>query len=1122
MAETALPYVLELITTSVSADIARGEISTSPRGVPLAIARAARDSGPWLILVATQREADELEEDVAAWLGDSTAVVTWPAWDVAPFERVSPDVVTMGRRAQIRHHLAHGSAPHVVIATTRSALQVVPPLGDVRHVEVGGDVDRDDLLRWLVAHGYRREPQVEHRGEVAVRGDIVDVWLSHLDEPIRIELFGDEVERITVFDVTTQRSLQPLMSCDVFPAREWKPSDDVRSTAQRAIENNANLAEVLQPLCEGELVDGMESWLGWLCPDAPTFLEILEPSRKLLVLDAERVEQRSDDILIEEQELADVVAATWGLENSPLLHRKLSDVMGRRTPDLMVSSDVRRTLDWPVTDPPVCQGDIHRLVTHVRSGAVSRAVLAVTTTATQSRLLSLLEDAGIVVTDECRNLSHADIAVIVAPLARGVSTPDVTIWSEADFTGRRTPRRQPRARSRHVDGFFDDLAVGALVVHRTIGIARYAGAATRTIGETTRDYLVLEFRGGDRLFLPTDQIDLVTPYTGGGSPQLSRMGGTEWQRTTARARADAQLIADELVTLYRLRAAAPGHTFGVDTQWQLEMENMFPFTETPDQRRAIDEVKSDMESPRPMDRLVCADVGFGKTEIAVRAIFKAVQDNKQAALLVPTTLLASQHFATISERFASFPVRVALLSRFVSNEEAATTLQGLREGSIDVVVGTHRLLGDNVAFKDLGLLVVDEEQRFGVTHKDAIKRLSVGVDVLTLTASPIPRTLEMALTGIRDLSMVTTPPVDRQPILTHVGEFDDGAIIEAVRRELLRDGQVFYVHNRVADIELVATQLGRLVPEARIAVAHAQMDEEVLERTVQDFFERRYDVLVCTTIVESGIDMPSVNTLIVDRADKLGLGQLHQLRGRVGRSGVRAYAYLFHPRGVVLSETAFERLRCIGDNTALGSGFKIAMRDLEIRGAGSLLGHRQSGHVAAVGYDLYVQLVAEAVAEAKGVQLPTSRAVVLPRLGHAYLPESYIVAEDQRLEAYRRLTGSRSVDELHDVADEWRDRYGVVPPEAEELLRVMELRAACVEYGIDEVTTTVRDGNTLATVKVSGLSPEWFTAIRRRSGVQSVDPALQVVILRFDGVIDTVVPVTQLIHELWSQTTSVA
>ena len=1122
VADSALSPLLRLVTSSVVADISRGEVATSPRGVPLAVARAALDDGPWFVLVATHREADELEEDLAAWLGDENDVVTWPAWDVAPFERVSPDTVTMGRRAQIRHRLANGDAPRVIIATARSALQVIPPRGDARQLVAGEEVDRDELLRWLIANGYRREPQVEHRGDVAVRGDIVDVWLSHLNEPIRVELFGDEIERITVFDVTTQRSVESLERCDVFPAREWQPSDDVRATAQRAVATHPALAEVLQPLCDGEFVDGMESWLGWLCPHASTLINVLEESRKLLVVDPERVRQRSEDILLEESELADVMAATWGLMEAPLLHRTMHDTFGDRQPDVVVRSDIRGSVSWPVTDPPVCQGDVHRLATHVHADDVERAILVVGSLATQSRLISLLEDTGLAVADTYEDDHHADLCVIVAPLARGLSTPTAVVWSEADFTGRRIPRRQPRARSRHVDGFFDDLAVGALVVHRTIGIARYAGAATRTIGETTRDYLILEFRGTDRLFLPTDQIDLVTPYTGGGTPQLSRMGGTEWQRTTARARADAQLIADELVTLYRLRAAAPGHAFAPDSQWQREMENLFPFTETFDQRRAIEDVKSDMESSRPMDRLVCADVGFGKTEIAIRAIFKAVQDNKQAALLVPTTLLASQHYTNIVERFASFPVRVALLSRFVSDDDAAATLKGLREGSIDVVVGTHRLLGDKVAFKDLGLLVVDEEQRFGVSHKDAIKRLSVGVDVLTLTASPIPRTLEMALTGIRDLSMVTTPPVDRQPILTHVGEFDDGAVIEAIRRELLRDGQVFYVHNKVADIDEVATQLGRLVPEARIAVAHAQMEEDVLERTVQDFFEHRFDVLVCTTIVESGIDMPSVNTLIVDRADRLGLGQLHQLRGRVGRSGVRAYAYLFHPRGVVLSETAFERLRCIGDNTALGSGFKIAMRDLEIRGAGSLLGHRQSGHVAAVGYDLYVQLVAEAVAEAKGVQLPSSRAVVLPRLGHAFLPESYIRAEDQRLEAYRRLTTSHSVEELQDVADEWRDRYGVLPPEAEELLRVMELRVACVEYGIDEVTTGVRHGTTFATVRASGLSPEFLLALQQRESVRSVDTATHVVTLAFDGVIDTVVPVTALVHELWSQRPSVA
>jgi transcription-repair coupling factor (superfamily II helicase) len=529
------------------------------------------------------------------------------------------------------------------------------------------------------------------------------------------------------------------------------------------------------------------------------------------------------------------------------------------------------------------------------------------------------------------------------------------------------------------------------------------------------------------------------------------MGGAEWQKTRAKARAAAFLVAQELVDLYRLRTVAVGHAFSPDTTWQREMEELFPYTLTADQAQAIDDVKADMELARPMDRLICADVGFGKTEIAVRAIFKAVQDNKQAAVLVPTTLLASQHFATMTDRFAGFPVKVALLSRFVDDAEAKETLEGLRDGSVDVVIGTHRLLSLNVSFKDLGLLVVDEEQRFGVTHKEAIKSRSIGVDVLTLSASPIPRTLEMAFAGIRDLSMITTPPADRRPILTHVGEYSEPAVVEAIRRELLREGQVFFVHNRVADIDQTAKRLGQLVPDARIAVAHGQMDEGTLERAMVDFWERRFDVLVCTTIVESGIDLPSVNTLIVDRAERLGLGQMHQLRGRVGRSAQRAYAYLFHPADKVLSETAYERLRTIGDNTALGSGFKIAMRDLEIRGAGNLLGHDQSGPVAAVGYDLYVQLVAEAVADAKGFVLPEVVTINLDVPGEAHLPKSYVKADDARLEAYRRLAGVKAMDELEDLRAEWLDRYGPLPSAAAGLLELAQLRLTCLRLGVSSV-----------------------------------------------------------------------
>jgi len=635
------------------------------------------------------------------------------------------------------------------------------------------------------------------------------------------------------------------------------------------------------------------------------------------------------------------------------------------------------------------------------------------------------------------------------------------VLSATDVTGRRMPHRRARPRTRAADGFFDDLEAGSFVVHRQHGVARFEGVTSMTMAGTTRDYLILQYRGSDRLYLPVDQIEAITPYSGGESPTLSKMGGADWQRTRAKARAAAGEVAAELVELYRKRLAVEGHAFGADTPWQAEMESAFGYVETEDQLKAITDVKTDMEEPRPMDRLVCGDVGFGKTEVAVRAAFKAVQDGTQAAILVPTTLLASQHAQTFADRYAPYPVRVELLSRFLSPAQQKVVVDGLSDGTVDVVIGTHRLLGQDVQFKNLGLLVVDEEQRFGVTHKEAVKRIAEGVDVLTLTASPIPRTLEMALTGIRDLSMVNTPPADRRPILTYVGEHDPAAVSEALRRELLREGQAFYVHNRVSDIERVAREVRDLVPEARVAIAHGQMDEGSLETVVLDFWERRYDVLVCTTIIESGIDMPSVNTLIVDRADLLGLGQLHQIRGRVGRAGQRAYAYLFHPADRVLSEQAYERLRTIGEHTELGSGFKIAMRDLEIRGAGNLLGSDQSGHIAAVGYDLYVQLVAEAVAEARGETRPAPPTVSVDLPGDAHLPKDYVAAEDARLEAYRRLAGATSLDEVDDIGVEWADRYGPLPEAARGLLALARLRASAMARGISEIAmSSVRPGGT--------------------------------------------------------------
>jgi transcription-repair coupling factor (superfamily II helicase) len=530
------------------------------------------------------------------------------------------------------------------------------------------------------------------------------------------------------------------------------------------------------------------------------------------------------------------------------------------------------------------------------------------------------------------------------------------------------------------------------------------------------------------------------------------MGGADWQKTRNRVRSAVREIAAELVILYRRRLAETGFAFSPDTPWQRELEDAFPYEETPDQLQAIAEVKADMERPVPMDRLVCGDVGYGKTEVAMRAAFKAVQDGKQVAVLAPTTLLANQHGQTFRERFAGYPVRVEVLSRFLSQNEQRSVVADVAAGTVDVIIGTHRLLSDDVKLSDLGLLVIDEEQRFGVQHKERIKRLRANVDVLTLTATPIPRTLELSLTGIRDLSLVQTPPEERQPILTYVGEYDDRAVSEAIRRELLREGQVFYVHNRVQDIEHVSARVRELVPDARVAIAHGQMDESRLERVVLDFADREHDVLVCTTIVESGLDMPTVNTLVVDRADLLGLAQLYQLRGRVGRRGQRAYAYLLHPPDQVLSEEAYERLKAIGEFTDLGSGFKLALRDLEIRGAGNLLGGAQSGHIAAVGFDLYCELVTEAVGELKGETPEETFEVVIDVPLDAHLPREYVSRDDVRMEAYRRLAAVTVRSDVEDVRAEWLDRYGPLPPPAEALLAVARLRAECVRIRATNVS----------------------------------------------------------------------
>ncbi len=1040
---------------------------------------AASGRRPLLVAVPTRLEAETLSADLAAFLGPDE-VEELPAWETLPFERVSPSVETMGRRCRVLHRMANDQQrrPAVVVVSARALAQFVDPAAATAPVTVhrGDIVDQFELVSRLSEFGYRREHQVEHRGEMAVRGSIVDVFGSTAAAPVRVDFWGDDVDRVAEFSVGDQRSVSSLEQVEIFPARELRPDAAMRRRAASLVASQPWGREQWDRLADGALFEGMESWWPWLVERLAVVPDLVPDDGAVVLVEPRRLGDRADEILAEEEDLAAGLARTWGTDAAgmPRLHGGFESLLGGVTAPvwmLPAAPDSPSTQALTASGWDRTHGSIEPLAARLRDlVAGGYQVMLGAPGSTADRLSALLAEHG------------ARVEPMDANLDRGAVLPDIklAVLAETDVTGRRRTHRPPRVRSRDQRRFLADLAPGAFVVHQHHGVARFEGMVRRAIGGHEREYLLLAYRGGDRLYVPSDQIDSIRHYTGGEAPALSRMGGSDWSATKSRVRRAVAEVAQELVVLYQRRMTTAGRAFGPDTPWQRELEDSFEYQETRDQLLAITDVKSDMERSVPMDRLIVGDVGFGKTEIAVRAAFKAVQDGCQVAVLVPTTLLAQQHTQTFRDRCTPFGVRVETLSRFLTPPQAREVLRALEAGEVDVVVGTHRMLSADVNFKRLGLLVIDEEQRFGVRHKEAIKSMRADVDVLTLTATPVPRTLEMSLTGIRDMSLLDTPPADRQPILTYVGEHADRPVAEAIRRELLREGQIFYVHNRVADIEHAAQRVRLLVPEARVAVAHGQMDEGTLERVVLDFADYRYDVLVCTTIIESGIDMPTVNTLVVDRAERLGLGQLHQIRGRVGRSGRRAYAYLFHPTDSVLSEDAYERLKTIGEATQLGSGYRIAMRDLEIRGAGNLLGEAQSGHIAAVGYDLYCRLVNEAVAELRGETIPEPPEVTIEVPVDAHIPAEYISREAARLEAYRRLASVTEHAELDDIRAEWGDRFGPVPEPAESLLSIGRLRVECLRAGVSEVVVTRRGGGALSAERFAArLAPVDLPASRR-------------------------------------------
>ena len=1025
---------------------------------------------PILVITASSRAAEELASEIRECHIDT---LEFPAWETLPHERLSPSSDTVAKRITTLHALQDNSKNWVVVAPIRAVIhkfnsQIVNTKPII--LERGLEFDLTALQMQLVTFSYTRTDLVERRGQFAVRGGILDIFPPDQDHPIRIDFFGDEIEEMSFFAVADQRTAEQISTqIKILPCRELLITDEVKNRAKSLASEFES--ELLSKISEGLQPEGMESLIPMLIDDLHLITESMPRYFETFFVERERVVGRLADLLATNEEFyeaawsnaavggkAPIASGSTYIEWDDLLeqipsHRDLRQF----------GSDADTFLDISPIEP--LRGNSERLILNLESALneKKKIIFSASSKGMIDRYASIFRDANLPV--QIQYPLHAaptsgHITLTASLFRNGFNFDELLFLTERDLTGTQSAsnERLPSRRKKAIDPL--QLRSGDYVVHEQHGIGRYVEMVQRSVGGVVREYLVIEYapakRGqpGDRIFVPTDSLDQISKYIGGETPTIHRIGSSEWSKAKSRARKAVKEIAGELIRLYAARTSAPGFAFSPDTPWQRELEDNFAYVETADQISTIEDVKRDMERPYPMDRLICGDVGYGKTEIAVRAAFKAVQDGKQVAILVPTTLLVQQHFKTFSDRYAGFPIKVAGLSRFNSTKDSKEIISELSKGSIDVIVGTHRLLSNDVQFKDLGLVVVDEEQRFGVEQKEQLKKLRTSVDVLAMSATPIPRTLEMAITGIREMSTITTPPEERHPILTYVGPQDEKQISAAIHRELLRDGQIFYIHNRVESIDRAALKLKELVPEARIRVAHGQMSESALEDVILEFWNREFDVLVCTTIVESGLDIPNANTLIVERADMFGLSQLHQIRGRVGRGRERAYAYFLFPTDKPLTEVAIDRLNTIASNTELGAGMQVALKDLEIRGAGNLLGGEQSGHIADVGFDLYMRMVGEAVTDYKSGIIETeeiSHECKIEIPVEAHLPEEYIDSERLRLDIYRRLADIKDPVEIKPIEEELIDRFGPMPEVVTALIQVATLRASARKLGIREM-----------------------------------------------------------------------
>jgi transcription-repair coupling factor (superfamily II helicase) len=1033
-----LTYAHESDAVMALAESARREpqrafVSSSLRPYLLAALVDADPSRPALVVAGDDRAARDLAADLKAYLAPRP-VRFYPARGVQYESHLAPPPHLVGLRIAALDALIEGDGA-VVVASAAALAEKVPDPELRPHgfaIEKGGLIDLEEAADQLVACGYERTDQVDDRGQFAIRGDILDVYPATEERAVRCELFDVEVERLTFFSTFTQRSLEEAERVEIAPAAELAPEHRELAEMAATDEERPDVAELLP-------VDRFCTFLSLIPDEALVALsseEELAPALKDLWQDVSTSfhDRDAHHLYVEPDKLEAELDARTEL--------KLSSISGDQPHEFRAQGADTAAKSLKEAEP-----ELEKLV---RSGY--RTVVAWSRMGEAERARYNLARVRAEFLDG--NAPHEPgVVFAAASLREGFLAPQLKL---AVLPEHRLLRRRQRPEGPRPSAIasFTDLRSGDAVVHEDHGIARFTGFETKTVGGVTRDYLELEYKDGDRVFVPSDQLHKISRYVGAdaGNPPLSKLGGSQWEKMKLRARRAAQALAGELINLYAERRRRAGVAFPQDGEWQIEFEHAFPYQETPDQLDAIDAVKADMEEARPMDRLICGDVGYGKTEVALRAAFKAAADGKQVLFLVPTTVLAQQHFGTFRERLRDYPFTIEMASRFRSAAEVRAALASFGEGKVDILIGTHRVLSRDVRPKELGLLIVDEEQRFGVKQKELLRQLKLRVDVLSLSATPIPRTLQMSLAGLRDISVIETPPEGRRPVRTYVGEYDEELVKQSIERELQRGGQAFFLHNRVDTIDETAERVRAICPKARVLVAHGQMDEKQLERVMLEFLRGDADVLVCTTIVEAGLDIPTANTLIVERADVLGLAQLYQIRGRVGRSRERAYAYLFYPSHHSLTEEAQKRLSTLSDYTELGSGFKIAMRDLEIRGAGNLLGEEQSGHVAAVGFELYVAMLDEAVAALAGTsadEAPEPVRMDIPV--DAFVPGDYVPYEAAKIEIHRRVAGAKEIADLIMLREELDDRFGPLPPPLDNLIRLQDARIKLGRAGARDV-----------------------------------------------------------------------